>query len=38
VEDQRDQLIPEVRLIAIEEELAGFYLTEVISKYGEYHP
>ena len=33
----RDDLLPKDRVQAIQEELAGFLLEEVISKTGEYH-
>ena len=33
----RDGLLPEYRLRAIQEELAGFLLDHVIAKNGEYH-
>ena len=33
----RDQLLPHQRVLAIQEELAGFLLDEVISEKGEFH-
>jgi hypothetical protein len=33
----RDSLLTEDRIRAIEEELAGFFLSEVITRTGEYH-
>ena len=33
----RNELLPEDRMKAIQEELAGFFLEHIISKAGEYH-
>ena len=33
----RDELLPYDRIRAIQEELAGFFLDQVINKAGEYH-
>ena len=33
----RDELLPQDRIKAIQEELAGFFLDHVIDKDGEYH-
>ena len=33
----RDELLPHDRIRAIQEELAGFFLQEIIAKTGEYH-
>ena len=35
--EMRERLLPENRIRAIQEEIAGFLLTEVISENGEYH-
>jgi hypothetical protein len=35
--DLREELLPEDRLKAIQEELAGFLLKEVIDRRGEFH-
>ena len=35
--DIRNQMIPQARIIAVSEELAGFLLDEVISEDGEYY-
>jgi hypothetical protein len=37
MEEMRKKLLPENRIRAIQEEIAGFLLTEVISESGEYH-
>ena len=33
----QDELLPQDRIRAIQEELAGFFLDHVINKAGEYH-
>ena len=33
----RDELLPQDRIRAIQEELAGFFLDHIINKAGEYH-
>jgi hypothetical protein len=33
----REELLPKDRILAIQEELAGFYLKEVIPETGEFH-
>ena len=33
----RDELLPHDRIRAIQEELAGFFVEEVIPTHGEYH-
>ena len=33
----RDELLPQDRIRAIQEELAGFFIDHVINKAGEYH-
>ena len=37
IQRMREQLLPNQRIRAIQEELAGFLLEEVISEKGEYH-
>ena len=35
--EMRNELLPQDRVRAIQEELAGFFLDHVINKAGEYH-
>ena len=37
IDDMREELLPRDRILAIQEEFAGFYLKEVIPETGEFH-